>query len=316
MLIKRNGTVRRPRRDGVSRTGSEIDTKKGERRRSPRPASGRRRRSSSTGSSRSRRRSSITTLTLTEKLDCKKAKSSARRRGQEAEDAQALGRRQGQVPHQGQVQRRHRARHKWLVQDTCTSTLTRVTQGTVTVDDIVKKKKKISCARASRYTRGKKELDRNSGGARGFRQRLDRSPRTRAGRRRAAARRPRARRRSRSTRPPTAPATCTVVDLHAARRADRGERQRRAEDDVIVVPAGTYVAQPAALGAGGQRRPAHRDPRRGREHDVHRARRPAAVPPARVNGAAQVAISRPDAARRHASRAAPAATLDSRAART
>ena len=40
------------------------------------------------------------------------AKAQGRRGREEAQDAQALGRRQGQVPHQRQVQRRHRPRHQ------------------------------------------------------------------------------------------------------------------------------------------------------------------------------------------------------------
>ena len=61
-----------------------------------------------------------TTLTLSEKLDCPK-QSKARARP-EAQDPQAVGRRQGQVPHQGQLQRGHRARHQVARHDTCTST--------------------------------------------------------------------------------------------------------------------------------------------------------------------------------------------------
>ena len=80
----------------------------------------------------------ITTLTLTEKLDCPQARPG--RGGQEAQDAQAVGRREGQVPDQGHLQRRHRPRHQWLVQDTCTSTLTRVTQGVVSVQDFPRKR--------------------------------------------------------------------------------------------------------------------------------------------------------------------------------
>ena len=44
---------------------------------------------------------------------------------------------------------------KWLVKDTCTTTLTRVTQGTVTVDDLVKKIKKV-LRKGKSYTARKK----------------------------------------------------------------------------------------------------------------------------------------------------------------
>ena len=53
----------------------------------------------------------ITTLALTEPLAaCTKGK--AQRGGHQAEDAPAVGRRQGQVPHQGPLQRGHRPRHQ------------------------------------------------------------------------------------------------------------------------------------------------------------------------------------------------------------
>ena len=52
----------------------------------------------------------ITELTLNEPLDC--GKQGARGAEEEAEVAQAVGRRQGQVPHQGHLQRRHRPRHE------------------------------------------------------------------------------------------------------------------------------------------------------------------------------------------------------------
>ena len=51
----------------------------------------------------------ITTLTLTEKL--RPARRKRARLGQEAQDAQAVGRRQGQVPHQGHLLRGHGPRH-------------------------------------------------------------------------------------------------------------------------------------------------------------------------------------------------------------
>ena len=55
----------------------------------------------------------ITELRLSEKLTgCKTRQEEGRRRGQEAQDPQALGRRQGQVPHPRPVQRRHHPRHQ------------------------------------------------------------------------------------------------------------------------------------------------------------------------------------------------------------
>ena len=56
----------------------------------------------------------VTELKLSEKLTgCPKAKKSRRAAAaEEAQDPQAVGRRQGQVPHQGPVQRGHRPRHQ------------------------------------------------------------------------------------------------------------------------------------------------------------------------------------------------------------
>ena len=45
---------------------------------------------------------------------------------------------------------------KWLVTDTCTSTTTRVTQGTVSVEDYVKHKRVIGAQADKRYTARKK----------------------------------------------------------------------------------------------------------------------------------------------------------------
>ena len=54
---------------------------------------------------------STTDLTLNEPLSCKNERQARERLGQEeAREAQAMGRRQGQVPHQGPVQRRDRPR--------------------------------------------------------------------------------------------------------------------------------------------------------------------------------------------------------------
>ena len=45
---------------------------------------------------------------------------------------------------------------KWLVQDTCTTTLTRVAQGVVEVEDFAKKKK-VLVKKGKRYTRAPEE---------------------------------------------------------------------------------------------------------------------------------------------------------------
>ena len=54
----------------------------------------------------------ITTLTLSREAHRLPEGQEGERRGEEAEDAQALGRRQGQVPHPRPVQRGHRPRHQ------------------------------------------------------------------------------------------------------------------------------------------------------------------------------------------------------------
>ena len=79
---------------------------------------------------------------------CKKAKK-AKRGGHEAEVAQAVGRRQGQVPHQGQYSAATVRGTKWLVQDSCDGTLTRVKQGVVAVRDNVRKKTVLAARRAA-----------------------------------------------------------------------------------------------------------------------------------------------------------------------
>ena len=92
----------------------------------------------------------ITTLTLSEALDSLRGGAAAAA-AEEAQDAQAVGRRQGQVPHQGPLQRGHRARHEVAraghVHD---ARITRVTQGAVTVRDAVRRKTS-SCAPGKRY---------------------------------------------------------------------------------------------------------------------------------------------------------------------
>jgi hypothetical protein len=60
--------------------------------------------------------------------------------GGEAEDAQAVGRRQGQVPNKGQYSAATIRATRWLVQDACAETLTRVAEGVVSVRDTVKRK--------------------------------------------------------------------------------------------------------------------------------------------------------------------------------
>ena len=94
----------------------------------------------------------ITTLTLTEKLDCnvrtgKKASAAAKK----PKTRKLWGDGKGKFRTRGQYSAATIRGTKWLVQDTCTSTLTRVTQGSVLVRDLVKKKNVI-VRKGKRYT--------------------------------------------------------------------------------------------------------------------------------------------------------------------
>ena len=62
------------------------------------------------------------------------------RGAEEAQVAQAVGRRQGQVPHQGPLRGGDRPRHAVAGQDTCTTTKVTVRQGSVSVRDDVRKR--------------------------------------------------------------------------------------------------------------------------------------------------------------------------------
>ena len=63
-----------------------------------------------------------------------------KRRREQAQEAQAVGRRQGQVPHQGKYSAATVRGTKWLVEDSCAGTLTKVDQGVVQVHDNVTRK--------------------------------------------------------------------------------------------------------------------------------------------------------------------------------
>ena len=95
-------------------------------------------------------RGAITELTLTEPLaPCGEEGASG---GEEAQVPQAVGQGQGQVPDGRQLQRGDGPRHPaGSSQDTCAGTLTRVTEGVVSVRDKVKDKTVIVRARKS-YT--------------------------------------------------------------------------------------------------------------------------------------------------------------------
>ena len=82
----------------------------------------------------------ITVLTLVEKLSWREEAGQGQRRGEEKEEAPAVGRRQGPVPTKGKHSAATVVGTKWLVEDRCTSTLTRVKRGKVCVRDFVKRR--------------------------------------------------------------------------------------------------------------------------------------------------------------------------------
>jgi hypothetical protein len=82
----------------------------------------------------------LTTVTLTEKLDCAKRSRSARAAAKKPKTRKLWGDGKGKFRTKGSYSAATVRGTKWLVQDTCTSTLTRVAQGVVAVEDFVKHK--------------------------------------------------------------------------------------------------------------------------------------------------------------------------------
>ncbi len=94
----------------------------------------------------------ITTLTLTEKLTgCPKAKSSASAAAKKPKTRKLWGDGKGKFRTRGQYSAATIRGTKWLVQDTCTSTITKVQEGVVSVRDEVKKKT-IALRKGKSYT--------------------------------------------------------------------------------------------------------------------------------------------------------------------
>jgi FG-GAP-like repeat/FG-GAP repeat len=90
----------------------------------------------------------LTTLTLTEALDCR---TKARTAAKKPKSRKLWGDGKGKFRTKGKYSAATIRGTKWLVTDTCTSTTTRVTQGVVTVRDDVKKKNVI-VRKGKRYT--------------------------------------------------------------------------------------------------------------------------------------------------------------------
>ena len=92
----------------------------------------------------------VTTLALTEKLTCPRAKS-ASAAAKKKKSRKLWGDGSGSFRTRGQYSAATVRGTKWLTQDTCTTTLTRVSKGVVTVQDLVKHKTVIVRA-GKRYT--------------------------------------------------------------------------------------------------------------------------------------------------------------------
>jgi hypothetical protein len=91
----------------------------------------------------------VTTLTLTEKLDCSSKR--ARAAAKKPKTRKLWGDGKGRFRTKGSYSAATVRGTRWLVQDTCTSTLTQVTQGVVSVQDFPGKKT-ITLRAGKRYT--------------------------------------------------------------------------------------------------------------------------------------------------------------------
>ena len=100
----------------------------------------------------------LTTVTLTEKLDCPKRGGKARAAAKKPKTRKLWGDGKGRFKTKGSYSAATVRGTKWLVQDTCTTTLTRVTQGVVAVQDFVKQKT-VSSSRASATPPGRSGAD-------------------------------------------------------------------------------------------------------------------------------------------------------------
>jgi hypothetical protein len=94
----------------------------------------------------------ITTLTLTEKLTgCKASKRNASAAAKKPKTRKLWGDGKGKFRTRGQYSAATIRGTRWLVQDTCTSTITRVVQGVVAVNDFARKKT-VLVKQGKRYT--------------------------------------------------------------------------------------------------------------------------------------------------------------------
>ena len=200
---------------------------------------------------------------------------------EEAQDAQALGRRQGQVPHEGPLQRRDRARHQVARPGLLRAARSPASPGGVSVRDEVRKRHDHRAHAASPTPRGpgasrssggsarERPLGSNAGhdgGQGGRRDAQDMDDPRGAGR----AARVRARRAGRGDSPSrhrrhrrrVHGASCTIRQALGSRAALPGA-------DTVTIPAGTYTAH---AGRAGDRQRRHAAGR-GRAHDDDRGQR-------------------------------------------
>jgi hypothetical protein len=94
---------------------------------------------------------SITNLTLNEPLDCRAKKKARSAQKRKPKQRRLWGDGKGKFRTKGSYSAATVRGTKWLVQDTCTTTLTRVTQGVVSVRDSVKRKT-VTVRAGKRYT--------------------------------------------------------------------------------------------------------------------------------------------------------------------
>jgi hypothetical protein len=139
VLVKQPGTSRFVRLDAsVIRNGSEVDTRKG---RVEITTSSNEKATFYDGIFKISQKGGLTTLTLSQALSCpKRGKASAA--AKKPKTRKLWGNGKGKFRTKGSYSAATVRGTKWLVQDTCTTTLTRVTQGVVQVQDFVKHKKK------------------------------------------------------------------------------------------------------------------------------------------------------------------------------
>ena len=147
VLIKRNGKFV-PLGDGVVTNGSEIDTKKGE---VTITTSQGEKATFFDGIFKVSQTGGVTTLTLSEALDCKKAKAAANAAAKKPKSRKLWGDGKGKFRTKGAYSAATIRGTKWLVTDTCTTTTTRVTTGTVQVQDFARPGKKILVRKGKPY---------------------------------------------------------------------------------------------------------------------------------------------------------------------